>query len=133
MTSQIRLTRPINGHRCTSSYAPPVTYRCGDLVTNVFETSPAVWRRYVGTVTATDALTFTVSWHGTDEQARYSHSHEPDTLRRATPADEHAAINHTERAAVANELTRQARAHPQWPAEIRRALLARAHQLTERH
>lgn len=130
MSTQIRLTQPIHGHRCATSYAPPVTYRLGDLVTNVFETAPAVWRRHVGTVTASDSLTFTISWRGTDKQARYSHDHEPDTLRHATPADEHAAVHHTERAAAADELRRQARAHPHWPADILRALHLRAHQLT---
>lgn len=132
MTTQIRLTQPHGRHAWASSYNPAVTYLPGDVVTNVFETAPRQWRRYVGDITDSDTLTFTVSWRGTTDRARYCHGHEPSTLRAATTADVDSASNHDQRRAASDELRRIARAHPQWPAEIRRALTARANQLTER-
>lgn len=131
MTSQIKMTRPLPAHRCTTSCTPPTTYRVRDRVTNVFTAAGGDVRRYVGSVVASDALTFTVQW-STGEQARYSHTHEPDTLRRATVADEREALTFNDRVARADELRRAADRHPHWPAEVLRALRGRAVDLTGR-
>lgn len=96
-----------------------VTYRVGDRVTGRHTTTDGGTRRYIGTVTGSGPVLFTVTWEGwVGVGARYTHGCEPSTLRRATLDDD----DHTStevRAGIAEELRRIAACHHHWPTHVR--------------
>lgn len=119
----------------TTMPLPPVAgpihhHHVGDRVTWLYTDEHDQQQRVVGTVTHSNTWTFVVRWDEQRGEARFAHNHEPDTLRAATAHDERDALTRTTRATVAAELRRLADTHTVWPGEVRRALLARATELT---
>lgn len=106
-----------------------ITYRPGDHISALVE-HDGEHRRLVGTITDSTWWIFRVRWDGGHGVAVYTHGHEPDHLRHATPDDEHAALHRTTRHTVAAELARLADTHPHWPTQVRHTLRGRAAQLT---
>lgn len=113
-------------------------WQVGDRVTDVVMTARKPLR-LIGRVCESDTHVFRVRWDGGHGVATYTHSHEPDTLRRPTEADEEdasadgdlltlASVRGREMAAA--ELRRLAFDHPEWSTGVRAALNRRAQELS---
>lgn len=103
------------------------TYRIGDRISALVDID-GEHRRLVGDVIESGYWIFRCRWAEGHGVAVYTHSHEPEHLRRATPADEQAALSRRTRATVAADYTRMADAHPHWPVEVLLTLRQRAAQ-----
>lgn len=108
---------------------PHRTYRPGDRLSIPVDL-PDGTRRLVGDITESNYWIFTIRWTGGEGVARYTHGHEPDGTRFATPADERDGVTRDLRHAAAAEMFRMADNHPRWPAPVLHALRLRAAELT---